>query len=119
MTFQQFTPTYNEDDNLLEGANGLTVAYSIDGRTTWTGAGPTNHVTDLSNPPTEIQCTAISPVLLLKDAGILYVTLAHLKNGNTGLTPDSANAKYGPCGVYTRRRFNARQQSGYIFDFSI
>jgi hypothetical protein len=103
MTFQQFTPTYNEDDNLLEGANGLTVAYSIDGRTTWTGAGPTNHVTDLSNPPTEIQCTAISPVLLLKDAGILYVTLAHLKNGNTGLTPDSANAKYGP---YTLNQYD-------------
>ncbi len=95
MTFSQFTPTYNNDDNLLEGANGLTVAYSTDGKTNWVGAGPTNHVTDLSNPPTEIQCTAISPVLVLKDAGSLFVALAHLTDGNTGLTPDSANAKYG------------------------
>lgn len=96
MTFSQFTPTYNVDDNLQEGANGLTVAYSTDGRTTWVGAGPTNHVTDLSNPPTEIQCTAISPVLVLKDAGTLNVALAHLTDGNTGLIPDSTNAKYGP-----------------------
>jgi hypothetical protein len=103
MTFSQFTPTYNVDDNLQEGANGLTVAYSTDGKTTWVGAGPTNHVTDLSNPPTEIQCTAISPVLVLKDAGSLFVALAHLTDGNTGLTPDSANAKYGP---YTLNQFD-------------
>jgi len=103
MTFSQFTPTYNVDDNLLEGASGLTVAYSVDSRSAWKAAGPTNHVTDLSNPPTEIQCTAISPVLMLKDAGLLYVTLAHLTNGNTGITADSANAKYGP---YTLNQYD-------------
>ena len=103
MCFEQFTPTYNVDDNVAEGANGLTVAYSVNNRATWVGAGPTNHVTDLSNPPTDIQSSTISPVLVLKEGVTLNIALAHLTNGNSGLTPDSANAKYGP---YTLNQYD-------------
>lgn len=96
MSFQQFTPTYDESDSLREGPNGLSVAYSINGRNTWTGIGPSNHVTDLSAPPTLIQSNTIDPAIVLKDTAALFIALAHLKEGNTGLVPDSANASYGP-----------------------
>jgi acetyl esterase/lipase len=95
MCFQQFTPTYDGSDSLREGPNGLSVAYSINGRITWTGIGPSNHATDLSAPPTLIQSNTIDPVISLKDTATLCIALAHLKGGNTGLIPDSSNASYG------------------------
>ncbi len=101
MGFEQFTPTYNIDDNVVDGATGLMVAYSTDNRATWNNAGPSNHVTDLSNPPTEIQCTTISPALVLNDAASMFVSLAYGKGAATGPVPDYTSVKYGPFGANT------------------
>lgn len=95
MTFKQFTPTYYSDDDFTQSSLGLHVAYSTNGRSTWNDAGPTNHVTDLSLPPTEIQCTAITPEPLLRDNGTIYVALAHGSGTPTGPIADSTNARYG------------------------
>lgn len=93
-TFKQFTPTYDGDDDFTNTSLGMHVAYSVNGRATWVDAGPTNHVTDLSIPPTEIQCTSISPVLTVKTGGVMYVALAHGSGAPTGPIADSVNAKY-------------------------
>ena len=101
MSFNQFIPTYNVDDGVKTGNNDLRVAYSTDDRSTWINAGPTGITIDLSNPPTGITCTAISPVLVLNDNTSLFVSLAHATGGNSGAIPDSFNAKYGPSASHT------------------
>jgi acetyl esterase len=95
MGFNQFTPTYNYDDDIEEGVTGLMVGYSYDNRATWTNAGPTNHVTDLSNPPTPLQSSAISSPIIMSNGGLFYVSLAWGLGSVSGPVPDYSNVRYG------------------------
>jgi acetyl esterase len=95
MGFNQFTLTYNYDDDIEEGVTGLMVGYSSDNRETWTNAGPTNHVTDLSNPPTPLQSSAISSPIIMSNGGVFYVSLAWGLGSVSGPVPDYSNVRYG------------------------
>ncbi len=96
MRFEEFTPTYNIDDGVVQNQSGVMVAYSTNSRQTWVNAGPSNHIIDLSNPPTELQSSTISPVLALTDNGSLNVSLAYGPAGSSGPIPDIPNGSYGP-----------------------
>jgi hypothetical protein len=96
MSFKQFSPFYREGDGVTQSMFGLMVAYSPDKRATWVNAGPTNHVADLSNPPTELQSTAISPVITLKDSATMQVALAFGEGSSSGPIPTIPNGSYGP-----------------------
>ncbi len=96
MDFEQFTPTYNVDDGVVQNQSGVMVAYSTNARSTWVNAGPSNHIVDLSNPPTELQSSTIAPVLNLVDGASLNVTLAYGPAGASGPIPDVPNGSYGP-----------------------
>jgi hypothetical protein len=95
MKFKQFSPFYRADDGVVQNMYGLTTAYSIDNRGTWVNAGPTNHVADLSNPPTELQSSAVSPELALKDSAALYFAIAFGPANMSGPVADIPNGKYG------------------------
>jgi acetyl esterase len=95
MGFEQFTPSYNYDDNVEAGVTGLMVAYSINNRVTWVNCGPTNHVTDLSNPPTPIQSNSISPAFIINNNSTFYISLAWGLGSVSGPVPTYSNIKYG------------------------
>jgi acetyl esterase len=95
MGFEKFTPTYNYDDNIEEGVTGLMVAYSTNNRATWVNAGPTNHITDLSNPPTPIQSTALTSPFYINSTSVFQIALAWGLGSVSGPVPDYSNVRYG------------------------
>ncbi len=101
MRFKQFSPFYREDDGVTQNMIGLMTAYSLDERGTWINAGPTNHVADLSNPPTELQSSAVSPEPALKDSGSMLLALAFGPANIIGPIPDVPNGKYGPSPLHS------------------
>lgn len=111
MRFKQFSPFYRADDGVEQNMLGLMVAYSTDARGTWINAGPANHVADLSNPPTELQSTAVTPEPVLRDSAALFIALAYGPPDISGPIPDVPNGKYGPLPLHSFDLWKAKSAS--------
>lgn len=81
MGFYGFGPSYGADDGVIAGNTDLRVSYSTDARATWTNGGPTNHTTDLTNPPTTISGDSLTSTIVLSTGGSLFVALADTTGG--------------------------------------
>ncbi|NUN71354.1 MAG: hypothetical protein HUU02_16775, partial [Bacteroidetes bacterium] len=101
MRFKQFSPFYRADDGVTQNMLGLMTAYSLDNRGTWINAGPTNHVADLSNPPTELQSSSVVPEPALRDSATMLLALAFGPANIVGPIPDIPNGKYGPLPLHS------------------
>jgi hypothetical protein len=77
----RISPTYTTDDGVLAGNMDLRVAYSSDNRATWTGIGPVDHMTDLTNVPTAIASDSLDPNLSVATGTSIFVALANATGG--------------------------------------
>jgi hypothetical protein len=72
----RISPSYTTDDGVLAGNMDLRVAYSSDNRATWTGIGPVDHMTDLTNVPTAIASDSLDPNITVATGTSIFVSLA-------------------------------------------
>ena len=79
MSFNQFRPSYGSSDGVAAGNTNLRVAYSTDGRATWTGISQSNsHTTDLSAPPTIFIPDTLTASVTLDSSNACYVAFARV-----------------------------------------
>jgi hypothetical protein len=118
MGFYGFGPSYGTNDGVAVGNTDLRAAYSTDNRATWTNHGPTDHLTDLTNPPTTIRGDSLTSNITLTTGTSLFVSLARLTGTTTNSLEDPGTGvgddQFGPS-VFTLRQnypnpFNPKTQ---------
>ncbi|NUN70972.1 MAG: T9SS type A sorting domain-containing protein [Bacteroidetes bacterium] len=78
--------SYASGDGISHGSTMLRVASSVDGRSTWTGAGQTTtHTTSVSSTPTTITPDLFSSVITLTDGAVFHAALARASGGTDPL----------------------------------
>ncbi|MFZ2322391.1 MAG: T9SS type A sorting domain-containing protein [Ignavibacteriaceae bacterium] len=87
----QISPTYSTDDSVIAGNQDLRVAYSLDNRTTWNGAGPTDHTTDLTNVPTTIASDSLNPNISIPTGSSIFISLAYATGGVNPVTLEGSS----------------------------
>jgi G8 domain/Secretion system C-terminal sorting domain/Abnormal spindle-like microcephaly-assoc'd, ASPM-SPD-2-Hydin len=88
MSFARFSPSYRNDDGVNPGNTDLRTAYSIDGRATWNGNGPSSDTTNLSVIPKTLVSDSLTTAVVRNGGDVLYVALARA----TGTTTNPLNS---------------------------